>query len=97
MLRDILSHSCQFSWHRLETPKGELILPSITHSKLIARLVPGWHVGCRRSTPRTKYPEPLTENNVRAVFGMIAKTYAKGLELESGERIEMHLCHRIQH
>lgn len=53
--------------------KGKLHNPSLEE-----RLIPDWHVGCRRLTPGVGYLESLGEPNVEVVYGEIASITERG-------------------
>ncbi|KAF2816163.1 FAD/NAD(P)-binding domain-containing protein [Mytilinidion resinicola] len=48
------------------------------------RLVPNWHVGCRRLTPGVGYLESLGKENVEVVYGEITKISEKGCVSDNG-------------
>ncbi|KAH7308922.1 putative monooxygenase [Stachybotrys elegans] len=56
---------------------------------LADRIIPSFGVGCRRPTPGVGYLEALTEKNVRVVFDSITKVVPQGIELATGEVIEL--------
>lgn len=57
---------------------------------LINAIIPtSFPAGCRRLTPGPGYLESLTESNVRVVTERIVKVLAKGIQMESGEVIEL--------
>jgi cation diffusion facilitator CzcD-associated flavoprotein CzcO len=57
--------------------------------RLCKALIPTFPVGCRRLTPGPGYLESLTKENVRVVTDNIVKIVPKGLELTTGEIIEV--------
>ncbi|KAG4421443.1 hypothetical protein IFR04_005393 [Cadophora malorum] len=56
---------------------------------LADRITPDFGVGCRRPTPGVGYLEALTEKNVRVVFNSITRIVSQGIELDTGEIIEL--------
>ncbi|TVY39870.1 putative sterigmatocystin biosynthesis monooxygenase [Lachnellula occidentalis] len=52
-------------------------------------LIPTFPVGCRRLTPAVGYLEALTQKNVRVVTDKIVKVVPTGLEISTGEVIEV--------
>ncbi|KAH6868165.1 putative monooxygenase [Alternaria rosae] len=56
---------------------------------LADRIIPSFGVGCRRPTPGVGYLEVLTEKNVRVVFDSITKVVPQGIEISTGEVIEL--------
>ncbi|KAK5049450.1 hypothetical protein LTR84_004379 [Exophiala bonariae] len=59
------------------------------HHALADRITPSFGVGCRRPTPGVGYLEALTEQNVRVVFDPIKRVVPQGIELETGEVIQL--------
>lgn len=57
--------------------------------RLCKALIPNFPVGCRRLTPGPGYLESLTKENVRVIIDNIVKIVPKGLELITGEIIEV--------
>ncbi|TVY81230.1 putative sterigmatocystin biosynthesis monooxygenase [Lachnellula suecica] len=57
--------------------------------RLSKALIPTFPVGCRRLTPAPGYLESLTQKNVRVVTESIVKVVPTGLELSTGEVIEV--------
>lgn len=57
--------------------------------RLSKALIPTFPVGCRRLTPAVGYLEALTQNNVRVVTDPIVKVVPTGLEISTGEVIEV--------
>lgn len=57
--------------------------------RLIAALVPRFPVGCRRLTPGVGYMPALKAENVRVVTDGILRILPNGIELTSGEVIEV--------
>jgi cation diffusion facilitator CzcD-associated flavoprotein CzcO len=49
------------------------------------KLIPQWHVGCRRLTPGVGYLESLGKENVEVVFGEITKITEKGCVSDNGQ------------
>jgi len=58
-------------------------------SGLCKALIPTFPVGCRRLTPGPGYLESLTQKNVRVVTENIVKVVPTGLEISTGEVIEV--------
>ncbi|KAH8898674.1 putative monooxygenase [Thozetella sp. PMI_491] len=56
---------------------------------LADRIIPSFGVGCRRPTPGVGYLEALIEKNVRVVFDSITRVVPQGIELATGEVIEL--------
>jgi cation diffusion facilitator CzcD-associated flavoprotein CzcO len=59
------------------------------NQELMDAMIPKFPVGCRRLTPGVGYLESLGKENVRVVTQGIAKITEKGLELTSGEVVEV--------
>ena len=57
--------------------------------RLCKALIPTFPVGCRRLTPGPGYLESLTKENVRVVTDNIVKILPTGLEITTGEIIEV--------
>jgi cation diffusion facilitator CzcD-associated flavoprotein CzcO len=57
--------------------------------RLCKALIPTFPVGCRRLTPGPGYLESLTKENVRVVTDNIVKIVPTGLEISTGEIIEV--------
>ncbi len=57
--------------------------------RLCKALIPTFPVGCRRLTPGPGYLESLTKENVRVITDNIVKVVPTGLELTTGEIIEV--------
>jgi cation diffusion facilitator CzcD-associated flavoprotein CzcO len=57
--------------------------------RLAKALIPTFPVGCRRITPAVGYLEALTQKNVRVVTDKIVKVMPAGLEISTGEVIEV--------
>ncbi|KAN0095510.1 FAD/NAD(P)-binding domain containing protein [Hyaloscypha variabilis] len=57
--------------------------------RLCKALIPSFPVGCRRLTPGPGYLESLTQNNVRVITDSIVKVVPAGLEISTGEVIEV--------
>ncbi|OAL04210.1 putative monooxygenase [Phaeosphaeriaceae sp. SRC1lsM3a] len=55
----------------------------------VDRVIPSFGVGCRRPTPGVGYLEALTEKNVRVVFDPISSVVPQGIQLATGEIIEL--------
>ena len=59
------------------------------NEQLAKALIPTFPVGCRRLTPAVGYLEALTQKNVRLVTDEIVKVVPTGLEISTGEVIEV--------
>ncbi|OBT69205.1 hypothetical protein VE03_02005 [Pseudogymnoascus sp. 23342-1-I1] len=59
------------------------------NKELMKAMIPSFPVGCRRLTPGVGYLESLGKDNVRVVTQGIARITDKGLELTSGELVEV--------
>jgi cation diffusion facilitator CzcD-associated flavoprotein CzcO len=57
--------------------------------RLCKALIPTFPVGCRRLTPGPGYLESLTKENVRVVTDNIVKIVPTGLEISTGEIIDV--------
>ncbi|KAF2261197.1 FAD/NAD(P)-binding domain-containing protein [Lojkania enalia] len=58
------------------------------------RLVPNWHVGCRRLTPGVGYLEALGKENVNVVYGEIHEITERGCLCDNGKEypIDVLIC-----
>jgi cation diffusion facilitator CzcD-associated flavoprotein CzcO len=59
------------------------------NENLIKALVPTFPIGCRRLTPAVGYLESLSEKNVRVVSEKIVRILPNGVEIDTGEVIEV--------
>lgn len=59
------------------------------NKRLIDALVPKFPVGCRRLTPGIGYMPALQADNVRVVTDTISHVVSRGIQLGSGEIIEV--------
>src|ERR1700712_4062185 len=57
--------------------------------RLIDAIVPQFPVGCRRLTPGIGYLPSLKKKNVRVITEGIAKVVPQGIQIASGEVIEL--------
>jgi cation diffusion facilitator CzcD-associated flavoprotein CzcO len=57
--------------------------------RLCKALIPTFPVGCRRITPAPGYLASLTEENVRVVTDKILRVVPTGIEISTGEVIEV--------
>jgi cation diffusion facilitator CzcD-associated flavoprotein CzcO len=57
--------------------------------RLCKALIPSFPVGCRRLTPASGYLESLVKENVRVVTDSIARVVPTGIEISTGEVIEV--------
>jgi cation diffusion facilitator CzcD-associated flavoprotein CzcO len=57
--------------------------------RLAKALIPTFPVGCRRLTPAIGYLESLTQDNVRVVTDEIINVVPNGLQLSTGEVVEV--------
>ena len=56
----------------------------LSNPYLEERLIPNWHVGCRRLTPGVGYLEALGKENVEVVYGEISSISEKGCVCDNG-------------
>ncbi|KAK2745565.1 hypothetical protein FQN57_003690 [Myotisia sp. PD_48] len=58
------------------------------------KLIPDWHVGCRRLTPGVGYLEALGKENVKVVYGEINEVTEKGCLCEDGKEypVDVLIC-----
>ena len=61
---------------------------------LEAKLIPEWHVGCRRLTPGVGYLESLGKDNVSVVYGEITNVSEKGCVCDDGQEypVDVLIC-----
>lgn len=57
--------------------------------RLCKALIPDYALGCRRMTPAPMYLQTLTQPNVQVVTDGIRRVLPRGLELASGEVVEV--------
>jgi cation diffusion facilitator CzcD-associated flavoprotein CzcO len=57
--------------------------------RLCKALIPTYPVGCRRLTPAPDYLKSLTKENVRVVTDKIVRVVPTGIEISTGEVIEV--------
>ncbi|CAK7263061.1 hypothetical protein SEPCBS119000_000291 [Sporothrix epigloea] len=57
--------------------------------RLCKALIPTFELGCRRMTPAPTYLQTLTRSNVRVVAEGIRRVLPRGIELASGELVEV--------
>jgi len=57
--------------------------------ELCKALIPSYPLGTRRMTPAPQYLQALTKPNVQLVTGNIKRFVARGIEMDSGEVIEL--------
>jgi cation diffusion facilitator CzcD-associated flavoprotein CzcO len=57
--------------------------------RLSKALIPKFPVGCRRLTPAVGYLSSLTKENVRVVTDKIVKVVPNGIQISTGEVIEI--------
>lgn len=57
--------------------------------RLSQALIPQFPVGCRRLTPAVGYLSSLTKDNVRVVTDKIVRVVPNGIEISTGEVIEI--------
>ncbi|KAF2653519.1 FAD/NAD(P)-binding domain-containing protein [Lophiostoma macrostomum CBS 122681] len=58
------------------------------------RLIPNWHVGCRRLTPGVGYLESLGKDNVEVVYGEINEITERGCKCDNGNEypVDVLIC-----
>jgi hypothetical protein len=58
------------------------------------RLIPNWHVGCRRLTPGVGYLESLGKENVEVVYGEINEITERGCKCDNGNEypVDVLIC-----
>tara|TARA_R110002003_G_scaffold351_17_gene19026 strand:+ start:15136 stop:16206 length:1071 start_codon:yes stop_codon:yes gene_type:complete len=58
------------------------------------RLIPNWHVGCRRLTPGVGYLEALGKENVETVYGEINEITERGCLCDNGQEypVDVLIC-----
>lgn len=58
------------------------------------RLIPNWHVGCRRLTPGVGYLEALGKENVETVYGEINEITERGCKCDNGQEypVDVLIC-----
>jgi hypothetical protein len=58
------------------------------------RLIPNWHVGCRRLTPGVGYLEALGKDNVEVVYGEINEITERGCVCDNGNEypVDVLIC-----
>jgi len=58
------------------------------------RLIPNWHVGCRRLTPGVGYLESLGKENVSVVYGEISRITERGCVCDDGKEypVDVLIC-----
>ncbi|KAF2841023.1 FAD/NAD(P)-binding domain-containing protein [Patellaria atrata CBS 101060] len=66
----------------------------LKNSYLEERLIPEWHVGCRRLTPGVGYLEALGKENVNVVYGEIERITESGCVCDNGQEypIDVLIC-----
>lgn len=66
----------------------------LNNSFLEEKLIPKWHVGCRRLTPGVGYLESLSKENVSVVYGEIAAVTEKGCLGDNGKEypVDVLIC-----
>jgi cation diffusion facilitator CzcD-associated flavoprotein CzcO len=57
----------------------------LNNPELATKLIPPWHVGCRRLTPGVNYLETLGKENVTVVYGEIERITEKGCLCDNGK------------
>lgn len=58
------------------------------------KLIPNWHVGCRRLTPGVGYLEALGKDNVETVYGEINEITERGCKCDNGQEypVDVLIC-----
>jgi hypothetical protein len=66
----------------------------LQNSYLEERLIPNWHVGCRRLTPGVGYLEALGKDNVETVYGEINEITERGCLCDNGQEypVDVLIC-----
>jgi hypothetical protein len=66
----------------------------LSNPYLEERLIPNWHVGCRRLTPGVGYLEALGKENVEVVYGEINSISEKGCVCDNGKEypVDVLIC-----
>lgn len=59
------------------------------NKKLCEALIPSYPLGCRRMTPGQAYLQALSKPNVEVKLGGVRRFVPEGIELESGEVIQV--------
>jgi len=64
------------------------------NSYLEEKLIPNWHVGCRRLTPGVGYLEALGKDNVETVYGEINEITEQGCRCDNGQEypVDVLIC-----
>ncbi|CAI6334554.1 unnamed protein product [Periconia digitata] len=77
-----------------ETYFREQMSGKLQNDYLEKRLIPDWHVGCRRLTPGIGYLESLGKENVETVYGEINEITERGCLCDNGQEypVDVLIC-----
>lgn len=77
-----------------ETYFRQQMSEKLSNPYLEERLIPNWHVGCRRLTPGVGYLESLVKENVEVVYGEINAITEKGCLCDNGKEypVDVLIC-----
>lgn len=77
-----------------ETYFREQMHEKLQNPYLEERLIPNWHVGCRRLTPGVGYLESLGKENVEVVYGEINEITERGCVCDNGKEypVDVLIC-----
>jgi hypothetical protein len=66
----------------------------LSNPYLEEKLIPNWHVGCRRLTPGVGYLEALGKDNVETVYGEINEITERGCKCDNGKEypVDVLIC-----
>lgn len=70
------------------------MISKLQNPYLEERLIPQWHVGCRRLTPGVGYLESLGKENVEVVYGEIERISEHGCVCDNGQEypVDVLIC-----
>ncbi|KAK9462383.1 uncharacterized protein V1516DRAFT_670121 [Lipomyces oligophaga] len=92
-----LSSNKRFPGLHKDSPEQEALRIKVTESmkqrlgydeSLIAKLIPNYHVGCRKATPGMGYLECFASGRADVVIGRIARFTETGIVLEDGQELD---------
>ncbi|KAF2013914.1 FAD/NAD(P)-binding domain-containing protein [Aaosphaeria arxii CBS 175.79] len=77
-----------------ETYFRQQMSEKLSNPYLEERLIPNWHVGCRRLTPGVGYLESLGKDNVQVVYGEINEITERGCKCDDGNEypVDILIC-----
>ncbi|PVI02171.1 FAD/NAD(P)-binding domain-containing protein [Periconia macrospinosa] len=77
-----------------ETYFRQKMAEKLQNEYLEKRLIPDWHVGCRRLTPGVGYLESLGKENVEVVYGEINEITERGCLCDNGQEypVDVLIC-----